>query len=131
MRGLEGVKEATYKIGDLTVNVAVASGLSNARKVLDAVKSGEKNYHLIEIMACPGGCINGGGQPLQPDYVKNREDIREKRMNALYDQDQAMTLRKSHESPVVQALYKDFFEKPNSHKSHEILHTKYVARDRF
>lgn len=131
VRGLEGVKEATYKVGDLVVNVAVASGLSNARRVLEAVKSGEKNYHLIEIMACPGGCINGGGQPLQSDSIKNAEDIRELRMKALYDQDSAMVLRKSHESPVVKALYEDYFEHPCSHKSHEILHTKYIARDRF
>jgi NADP-reducing hydrogenase subunit HndD len=131
VRGLEGVKEATYKIGDLTVNVAVASGLDNARKVLEMVKSGVKNYHFIEIMACPGGCINGGGQPLQPDSVRNAVDIRELRMKALYDLDKEMVLRKSHENPIVKELYDNYFEKPGSHKAHEILHTKYTPRDRF
>lgn len=131
VRGLEGVKEATYKVGDLTVRVAVASGLSNARKVLDAIKSGEKQYEFVEIMACPGGCINGGGQPLLPDSIRNTMDARELRKNALYTLDERKTLRKSHENPVVQTLYKEFFDEPYSEKAHKLLHTKYVARDQF
>jgi NADP-reducing hydrogenase subunit HndD len=131
VRGLEGVKEATYNVAGIEVKVAVASGLSNARALLDAVKSGEKTYHFIEIMGCPGGCINGGGQPIVPDAIRNSIDVRELRSKALYDQDAGMKLRKSHESPVVKALYEEYFKEPNSHKAHHVLHTSYVKRDRF
>ena len=131
VRGMEGVKEATYEVAGLTVNVAVASGLSNAKKVLEAVRSGEKNYHFIEIMACPGGCINGGGQPTQCADVRNFTDLKSLRAAALYRNDAAHTIRKSHENPVIKAVYDEFFEKPGSHKAHTILHTHYVKRDRF
>ncbi|MCI8622691.1 MAG: 2Fe-2S iron-sulfur cluster binding domain-containing protein [Provencibacterium sp.] len=131
VRGTEGVKEASYKVGALTVNVAVASGLSNARKVLDAVKSGEKDYTFIEIMACPGGCVNGGGQPIQPASVRNFTDLKALRAKALYEEDAGMDLRKSHENPAIQELYRDFLEKPGSHVAHEVLHTSYKARKRY
>jgi len=131
VRGMDGVKEASYEVAGLTVNVAVASGLENAKKVLESVKSGEKNYHFIEIMACPGGCINGGGQPTQPAEVRNFVDLKSLRAAALYANDEAKTIRKSHENPVIKAVYDEFFEKPGSHKAHEILHTHYVKRDRF
>ena len=101
VRGVEGIKEATYKVGDLDVKIAVASGLANARKLLDMVKSGEKQYHFIEIMACPGGCVNGGGQPLVPAVVRNFEDIRALRAKALYSSDEANKIRFSHENPSL------------------------------
>ena len=131
VRGTEGVKEATYTLGGQTINVAVASGLANARKVLDAIKSGEKQYHFVEVMACPGGCINGGGQPLQSDSVRNSVDLKSIRAKALYDADEKMELRKSHLNPVVKMLYDEYFEAPGGHKSHELLHTTYVKRGRF
>ena len=128
VRGTEGIKEATYKVGDLDVKVAVASGLSNANELLTKVQNGEADYHFIEIMGCPGGCVNGGGQPQQPATVRNFTDLRAERAKALYDQDAAMPVRKSHENPAVKAVYDEFFGEPGSHKAHEILHTSYVKR---
>ncbi len=124
VRGLDGVKEATVRVGELDVNVAIANGLSNARKVLDKVKSGEANYHFIEIMCCPGGCIGGGGQPRPTSPEK-----RKARMEAIYCEDANMTLRKSHESPAVDTLYKEFLKEPLGEKSHHLLHTHYTKRD--
>ena len=128
VRGTADIKEATYNVAGMDVNVAVVSGLANARKLLDDVKAGKKNYHFIEVMACPGGCVNGGGQPTQPASVRNFVDLKAKRAAALYEEDKDLPLRKSHESPVIKTLYDEFLEKPGSHKAHEILHTKYVAR---
>ena len=128
VRGTDGIKEAEYDVAGLKVSVAVASGLSNAKKVLDMVKSGEKNYTFIEIMGCPGGCVNGGGQPVQPATVRNFVDLKALRAAALYKDDENLPIRKSHENPVVKTLYNEYFEKPGSHKAHEILHTHYVAR---
>lgn len=129
VRGIEGIKEATYEVGGLTVNICVASGLANARKVLDMVKRGEKNYHFIEIMACPGGCVNGGGQPQVPASVRNFVDIRAERAKVLYSLDEANTIRKSHENPAIIELYKSYLGKPGSHKAHELLHTSYTPRE--
>ena len=131
VRGTEGIKEADYTVNGVTVKVAVASGLANARKVLESVKSGEKDYTFIEVMACPGGCINGGGQPCQSDSVRNYVDLKTLRAKALYDADASMELRRSHESPVMDMLYKEYFEKPGSEKSHHLLHTSYVERQKF
>ncbi len=131
VRGTEGVKEATYKVGPYELNVAVASGLANAKKVLDAVKSGEKSYHFIEIMGCPGGCVNGGGQPIQPASVRNFTDLKSLRAAALYEDDTNMELRKSHDNPVLKELYDTYFKKPGSHVAHQILHTSYRKKDRF
>ena len=128
VRGTKGIKEATYNVAGMDINVAVASGLSNARKLLDDVKAGKANYHFIEIMACPGGCVNGGGQPHQPASVRNFTDIRALRANALYQQDVEMKVRKSHKNPSIQKLYDEFLEKPGSHKAHHLLHTSYVKR---
>jgi len=128
VRGTKGIKEATYHVAGMDINIAVASGLANARELLEQVKSGEKNYHFIEIMGCPGGCVNGGGQPKQPASVRNFTDIKALRAKALYTIDENMPLRKSHENPSVQQLYKEYLEKPGSHKAHEILHTTYVKR---
>lgn len=128
VRGVCGVKEAAYDVAGMNVKVAVASGLGNAKKLLDKVKSGEAQYHFIEIMGCPGGCVNGGGQPQVSGLVRNVTDIRELRAKALYSQDEAMTLRKSHDNPAVKKLYEEYLGEPGSHKAHEILHTTYVKR---
>ncbi|MBQ7070601.1 MAG: (2Fe-2S)-binding protein [Ruminococcus sp.] len=128
VRGTTGIKEADYTVGGVNVKVCVASGLANARKVVDSIISGEKQYDFVEVMACPGGCINGGGQPLQPSSVRNFVDLQGIRAKALYDYDTDMQLRRSHESPVMKLLYDEFFEKAGSHKAHELLHTTYVKR---
>ncbi len=128
VRGTDGIKEATYKVGDMDVKVAVVSGLANANELLTKVQNGEADYHFIEIMGCPGGCVNGGGQPQQPASVRNFNDLRALRAKALYDQDAAMPIRKSHENPAIKAVYDEFFGEPGSHKAHEILHTSYVKR---
>ena len=129
VRGMEGIKEATVKVGDLDVNVAVCSSTGKAAELLDAIKAGEKNYHFIEVMGCPGGCVNGGGQPIVSSTVRNWTDIRVARAKALYDEDAAKTLRKSHENPEIKAIYDEYLGKPNGHKSHELLHTSYEKRD--
>ena len=128
VRGTEGIKEATYTVGGMDVNVAVASGLSNARKLLEDVQAGRKNYHFIEIMACPGGCVNGGGQPTQPASVRNFTDLKALRAAALYEEDKNLELRKSHDNPIIKEVYDNYLGKPGSHKAHEILHTTYVKR---
>ncbi len=128
VRGVDGIKEASYDVAGMNVRVAVASGLGNAKRLLEKVKSGEAEYHFIEIMGCPGGCVNGGGQPQVPGSVRNTVDIRAERAKALYSQDAAMPLRKSHENPAIIKLYEEYLGKPGSHKAHEILHTTYVKR---
>jgi len=131
VRGTEGIKEATYELPGKTVRVCVASGLSNAKKVLDGVRSGELHYDFIEFMACPGGCVNGGGQPLHSADVRSFTDLRTLRAQALYKQDQSMKFRKSHESPVVKELYETYLGEPGSHKAHELLHCTYVSQKRY
>lgn len=131
VRGMSGVKEATLEIAGMDVKIAVAHGTGNARKLLDAVRAGEKEYHFIEVMACPGGCINGGGQPIVPAKVKMECDPKALRARALYDEDEAKTIRKSHDNPSISRIYKDFLGEPGSHRSHALLHTKYFKRDRF
>jgi NADH-quinone oxidoreductase subunit G/NADP-reducing hydrogenase subunit HndD len=126
VRGLQGVKEATVKVGDLDVKVAIASGLGNAKKLMDKIAAGEADYHFIEIMCCPGGCLGGGGQP-----IPTTTEVRMARMKGIYDEDSGLTIRKSHENPAVIALYEEFLEKPNSHKSHQLLHTQYTKRERY
>lgn len=131
VRGMEGIKKASYNINGLELNVAVASGLANARKLLQLVKSGEEKFHFIEIMACPGGCINGGGQPIHPASVRNFTDVRQKRSQALYNQDENMAIRRSHENPAVIKIYDEYLGKPGSDKAHKILHTSYVPKSKF
>lgn len=128
VRGTEGIKEATYKVAGMDVKVAVASGLSNARKLLNMVKNGEADYHFIEIMGCPGGCVNGGGQPQQPGNVRNTTDIRALRAKVLYDLDKNNPIRKSHENPAIKELYATYLGEPGSKKAHHLLHTTYVKR---
>ena len=131
VRGMEGVKEATYKLGDMDVKVAVASGTKNAKVIMDKIKDSTADYTFVEIMGCPGGCINGGGQPVQPASVRNFVDYKTLRANALYENDKSRPHRKSHENEDVQEVYREFLGEPNSHKAHEILHTSYVKRSMF
>lgn len=132
VRGTEGIKEATVTLADgRTVNAVVASGLGNARKVLDAQRSGEKNYHFIEVMACPGGCVTGGGQPIVNAKIAEKLDVKAMRAKAIYDEDEAKVLRKSHKNPYITKIYEEYLGEPNGHKSHEILHTTYVKRNKF
>lgn len=128
VRGTGGIKEVAYDVAGMTVKVAVASGLGNAKKLLEKVKSGEADYHFIEIMGCPGGCVNGGGQPQVRGSVRNFTDVRGIRAKALYDEDEAKVIRKSHENPSIKKVYEEFFGEPGSHKAHEVLHTSYVKR---
>ena len=128
VRGMEGIKEASYEVAGMQVKVAVASGLGNARELLNKVKNGEAEYHFIEIMGCPGGCVNGGGQPQQPGYIHNTVDIRAKRASVLYSIDQNNPIRKSHENPAIIELYDTYLGEPGSHKAYELLHTTYVKR---
>ncbi len=128
VRGTKGIKEATYHVAGMDVKVAVASGLGNARELLNRVKNGEASYHFIEIMGCPGGCVNGGGQPQQPGWVRNTTDIRALRAKVLYDDDKADTIRKSHENPAIKELYETYLGEPGSEKAHHLLHTTYVKR---
>ena len=131
VRGMDGVKEASYKLGDMDVKVAVASGTKNAKILMDKIKDGTADYTFVEIMGCPGGCINGGGQPVQPASVRNFVDYKALRANALYENDKSRPHRKSHENEDVQEVYREFLGEPNSHKAHEILHTSYVKRSMF
>jgi len=123
VRGLQGVKEATVKVGDLDVKVAVTNSLKNAKSVLDLIKAGKADYHFVEIMCCLGGCIGGGGQPKPTTNA-----VRLQRIEGIYTADAKMTIRKSHKNPAVTQLYEDFLGEPNSHKSHELLHTVYFDR---
>ena len=134
VRGFEGVREASLDINGMTVNVAIAHGMKNAKVLLDEIREGKSKYHFIEIMGCPGGCIAGGGQPIvRSCFLPHEEDdildtYREKRAKALYSEDERLTLRQSHRNPQIQKLYDEFLGKPNSHKAHELLHTHYQAR---
>ncbi|MBR6996093.1 MAG: [Ruminococcus sp.] len=128
VRGTKAIKEATYNVAGNDVKVIVTSGLANARKVLDDIRAGKCDAQFVEVMACPGGCVNGGGQPQVPMGVRNFVDIREERAKVLYNLDKSMPLRQSHENPAIKKVYEEFFEKPGSHKAHEVLHTSYVKR---
>ena len=134
VRGLKGVKEATLNIAGVDVRIAVTSGMANAKPLLDQIRNGTSPYHFIEIMGCPGGCINGGGQPFVSSVIKNKEGLdayRQKRAKALYDEDKIMPLRKSHENSQIQALYRDYLGKPGGELSHHYLHTTYSQKPRF
>ena len=137
VRGLEGIKEASFNLGGTEVKVAVAHGMKNAKILLDEIREGKSPYQFIEIMGCPGGCVAGGGQPyVKPCFLPNEEDnildtYRDKRANALYSEDEGRPLRVSHKNPQIIDLYKNFLGEPNSHKAHELLHTTYSAKERF
>jgi len=131
VRGPKGIKYSQYKLGDLTIRVAVASGTANAKKLLNSVKSGETEVDFIEIMACPGGCICGGGQPVQSVTTRNFVDLWEKRANGLYTDDEKKTIRKAHENPIIKDIYADYLGKPGSDLAHKILHTHYAKREQY
>ncbi len=131
VRGTDGIKEASYTVNGMEIKVCVASGLANANAVMEKVRNGTADYHFIEIMGCPGGCVNGGGQPIQHAVVRNFVDLRARRAAALYEADKDMPLRKSHESEAVKRVYDEFLGEPGSHKAHEVLHTSYVARPKY
>lgn len=131
VRGTEGIKEATVKIGDMDVRVAIAHGLGNARQLLNNIRDGKAEYEFIEIMACPGGCVTGGGQPIVPARVQMTTNVKELRAKALYSEDEKSTFRKSHKNPDLELLYKEYLTEPGSHKAHELLHTHYTKRSKF
>ncbi|MEN6350573.1 MAG: [Fe-Fe] hydrogenase large subunit C-terminal domain-containing protein, partial [Syntrophomonas sp.] len=124
-RGMQGIKEAEVDLNGTVVKVAIGHGLSNARKLMDQVRAGESPYHFIEIMACPGGCIGGGGQPITKLNAKRAE-----RIDAIYVEDEACAIRKSHENPEVKTIYEEFLHEPLGHKSHELLHTHYLPKNK-
>lgn len=128
VRGMNGIKEASYKVAGNTIKVAVASGLANANALLTKIKNGEADYQFVEIMACPGGCVNGGGQPHQNAHVRAMNDVPGKRAAALYTHDEKSAIRRSHEDPAITELYKNYLGQPGSEKAHELLHTTYVMR---
>ena len=131
VRGGDGIKRATINIAGKDINVVAASGLANARTILEEIKSGKANYQFVEIMACPGGCIMGGGQPIKSSKVRAEVDVRKLRADALYTIDERSIVRKSHENPVMKKLYKDFLEKPGSEIAEKLLHTTYTKRDKY
>ncbi len=131
VRGTDSLKEATYSIAGMDIKVAVVSGIGGANYVMSKIKDGTAPWHFVEVMCCPGGCVNGGGQPIQPASVRNTTDLKALRAKALYDQDAGMTLRKSHQSPVIKELYENYFDGFGGEKAHHALHTSYVARQRY
>jgi len=130
VRGLEGIKEATLTLGGMEVKVAVAHSTGAAKELIHRIKSGEADYAFVEVMACPGGCVNGGGQPIVEAFKRLDVDPRAARAAGLYAEDEAKTIRKSHENPDIQKLYKEFLGEPNGHKAHELLHTTYTDRSK-
>ena len=128
VRGPQEIREAKYNVAGVDVKVAVTSGLGNARKLIEKIKKGEADYQMVEIMACPGGCINGGGQPVQSDSVRNYVDLKAIRSKALYDYDKQCKYRCSDESPIIKTIYDEFFDAPGKPRAHKLLHTKYVNR---
>ncbi|MBE6794070.1 MAG: ferredoxin [Ruminococcaceae bacterium] len=131
VRGTEGIKYAAYEVAGMPVKVAVASGLENASKILDDIRAGKADYQFVEIMCCPGGCVNGGGQPIQPASVRNFIDIKAERAKVLYNEDANLPKRKSHDSPLIKKVYAEYLGEPGGHKAHELLHTTYVERNKY
>lgn len=131
VRGLDGVKEATYNVNGVDVKVAVVNGIANAKLICDKVRAGTADYHFVEVMTCPGGCVNGGGQPINADYNNNRAKITELRSSVLYNGDKAMKVRKSHDNKSVLEIYAEHLGEPNSHLAHKLLHTHYTARPKY
>ena len=131
VRGGDGIKRANVKIADKEIKVVAASGLANAQKILEEIKSGKADYQFVEIMACPGGCVMGGGQPIKSSKTRAEIDVRKSRADCLYSIDEKSTIRKSHENPVIKKVYKEYLEKPGSEISHKLLHTHYVERKKY
>lgn len=131
VRGQEGIKRATVNIAGKDIRVVVASGLKNARKIMNEIKDGKADYEFVEIMACPGGCINGGGQPIKSSKIRSKVDVRKLRADSLYSIDEKSTIRKSHQNPVVKGIYDEFFGKPGEEKAHKYLHTEYSKKNKY
>ena len=131
VRGEKGIKEAKLNLGGTELKVVVASGLANARKIMEEIKSGKSDYHFVEIMACPGGCVMGGGQPIKNSKTRASIDVRKLRAEALYSIDEASTIRKSHENPAIKKMYQEFLGRPGGEKSHKYLHTRYTAKEKY
>ncbi len=131
VRGGDGIKKGTVNIAGNNINVVVVSGLSNAQEILEEIKKGKVDYKFVEIMACPGGCVMGGGQPIKSSKIRSEIDVRAKRAQSLYTIDELSVIRKSHENPVIKKIYEEFLEKPGSHIAHELLHTKYEKREKY
>lgn len=132
VRGLDGIKQASVELpGGRVVKTAVVHGLGNARSLMEQVRRGEVELDFIEVMACPGGCIAGGGQPLVPEKLRDEMDIRAVRAKAIYDEDEQLTIRQSHKNPYIKQLYEQYLGEPNGPLAHELLHTTYTKRSRF
>lgn len=131
VRGGDGIKKATITIAGQQVGVVAASGLSNAKQILEEIKTGKSNYQFVEIMACPGGCIMGGGQPIKSSKTRAEVDVRKLRADSLYTIDEKSTIRKSHENPVIKKVYKEYLDKPGSYRAEKLLHTKYQKREKY
>ncbi len=131
VRGEKEIKKATVNIDGNDLKVVAASGLKNARKILEEIKSGNADYQFVEIMACPGGCVMGGGQPIKSSKIRREVDVRKLRADGLYSIDEKSQIRKSHENPVVRKLYKEYLEKPGSYRAHKLLHTHYTKKDKY
>lgn len=131
VRGTDGIKEAEVNIDGMKIKAAVAHGLGNARKLIERIKNGEADYHFVEVMACPGGCVTGGGQPIHSAKELAQMDLKSERAKAIYQEDKNLPIRKSHENPVIKKLYDEFFGEPGGHKAHELLHTHYTARENY
>ena len=131
VRGGEGIKRATVNIAGKDLNVVAASGLANARKILDEIKEGKADYQFVEIMACPGGCIMGGGQPIKSSKIRAEVNVRKLRADALYTIDEKSVIRKSHENPALQTIYKEYLGEPGGHLAHKLLHTTYQERKKY
>ena len=131
IRGGEGIKRATVNIAGKDIKVVAASGLANAQKIMEEIKSGKADYQFVEIMACPGGCVMGGGQPIKSSKIRREVDVRKLRADSLYSIDEKSTIRKSHKNPVIQTVYEEFLEEPGSYRAHKLLHTHYVERPKY
>lgn len=131
VRGGDGIKKATVNLAGKDIKVVAVSGLAKAREILEEIKSGKADYHFVEIMACPGGCVNGGGQPIKSSKVRSEVDVRKLRADALYSIDEKSTIRKSHENPIVKKIYEEYLEKPGSYRAEKLLHTTYKKREKY
>ena len=131
VRGGKGIKKATVNIAGKEIKVVAASGLKNAREILEEIKSGKADYQFVEIMACPGGCIMGGGQPIKSSKIRADVDVRKLRSEALYTIDEKSTIRKSHENPVLKTIYKEYLGNPGGELAHKLLHTHYEKREKY
>ncbi len=131
VRGGDGIKRATVNIAGKDIKVVAASGLANAQKIMEEIKEGKADYQFVEIMACPGGCVMGGGQPIKSSKIRREVDVRKLRADALYSIDEKSTIRKSHENPILKQIYAEYLEEPGSYRAHKLLHTHYTERDKY